>query len=110
MSQFAKLDENNLVTEVIVGDSAMTPEQALQFITDTFGGTWLQTSYTGAIRYNFAGIGYSYNATADAFIAPQPYASWLLDTSNYTWQAPVPYPSDGNAYLWDEEIINWVEM
>ena len=110
MSQFAKLDENNLVTEVIVGNPSMTPEQALQFITDTFGGTWVQTSYTGAIRYNFAGIGYSYDSVADAFIAPQPYASWLLNTDTYTWQAPVPYPTDGEAYYWDESVINWVLM
>ena len=108
MSYFAKVEDNGLVVEVFRGDSSLNDEQAHQWFVDTFGGTWIQTSYTGAIRYNFAGIGYAYDSVADAFIAPKPYPSWLLDTSTYQWVAPVPYPNDGHLYEWDEATLSWV--
>ncbi len=109
MSSFAKLDDNNMVTEVIKGDPAMTDQEALDFITDTYGGSWVQTSFNATIRYNYAGIGYIYDSSAlpdGAFYTPQPYASWALD-SNYQWQAPVPYPTDGQIYNWNEATLSW---
>ena len=114
MAHFAQI-ENNLVTQVIVVDNNdILDEQGnesetigTQFCTDLLGGTWVQTSYNGNIRKNYAGIGFSYDTTRDAFIAPQPYPSWVLDEDVCQWQAPVPRPEDGNNYIWNEDIINW---
>lgn len=107
MSHFAEIDENNLVIRVLVGDNAM-PNEGYDWLLDNFGGTWIQTSYNGTIRYNFAGIGYTYDPVADAFIKPQPYPSWILDTSTYRWLVPIPYPTDGQIYDWKEETLSWV--
>ena len=114
MAHFAQI-ENNLVTQVIVVDNNdILDEQGnesetigTQFCTDLLGGTWVQTSYNGNIRKNYAGIGFTYDTTRDAFIAPQPYPSWVLDEDVCQWQAPVPRPEDGNNYIWNEDIINW---
>jgi len=96
----------------LLEDGQEVEAKGIEFCKQLYGfeTQWVQTSYNNNFRKNYAGIGYSYDPTADAFIAPQPYASWLLNTTNYQWQAPVPYPEDGNAYKWNEEIINWVEM
>ncbi len=67
-----------------------------------------RTSYNGNIRKNYAGIGYTYDTVRNAFIAPQPYASWILDEANCQWQAPVPMPSEGGPWTWDEETLSWV--
>ena len=75
-----------------------------------FGGDWKQTSYnaaTNGFRKHYAGIGYTYDATADTFITPKPFASWVLD-ANYDWQAPIDYPADGKRYSWDEANQSWV--
>ena len=114
MAHFAQI-ENNLVTQVIVVDNndildAQGNESetvGTQFCTDLLGGTWVQTSYNGNMRKNYAGIGFTYDTTKDAFIAPQPYPSWVLDESTCRWEAPVPYPEDDNMYIWNEDLINW---
>ena len=108
MSHWAELDENSKVIRVLVGDNNdPAGDEGYSWLIDNLGGTWVKTSYNGNIRYNYAGIGYTYDPIDDAFIAPQPYPSWILD-SNKQWQAPVEYPVDG-FYLWNEEIGAWVE-
>jgi len=117
MAHYAQIDENNIVTQVIVIDNKDTADAngvekeyiGAAFCERLFGGTWKQTSYNGNIRKNYAGIGYTYNADIDAFVAPQPYASWTLD-ANAQWQAPVAMPTDGKMYSWDEETQAWVEV
>jgi len=116
MAHFAQI-ENNLVTQVIVVDNNdildeqgnESEELGIQFCQDLLGGTWKQTSYNGNIRKNYAGIGYTYDETKDAFIAPQPYNSWVLDEDTCLWEAPIPYPTDGNEYNWDESTTSWIE-
>ena len=105
MSHWAEIDENNIVLRVLVGNNS-EPDEGEAFM-NSLGGTWVKTSYNGAIRKNFAGIGMSYDAERDAFIAPQPYPSWTLNEETCKWQAPVPYPTDGIIYKWDEETIDW---
>lgn len=112
MAHYAFLDENNIVTEVIVGIDETEQIEGLD--PETWYGnfrnqTCKRTSYNNNIRKQYAGIGYSYNAEADVFIAPQPYASWSLD-SNFDWQAPVARPDDGKFYRWDENTTTWVEV
>jgi hypothetical protein len=81
-----------------------------QWCSDTYGGYWKQTSYSGSFRKNFAGIGYTYNADLDAFIPPKPYPSWVLDDATCQWKAPVPMPQDGELYEWDEAAGEWVRI
>lgn len=117
MAHYAQIDENNIVTQVIVIDNKDTADAngvekeyiGAAFCERLFGGTWKQTSYNGNIRKNYAGIGYAYRADIDAFVAPQPYPSWTLD-ANAQWQAPVPMPTDGKMYSWDEAAQAWTEV
>jgi len=124
MAHFAKLDENNLVTFVTVGrqeDDGLEEE-----LNARTGDVYRQTSYntrggfhytdgepsadqTKALRYNYAGIGYTYDETRDAFIPPQPYPSWVLDEATCLWVAPIAYPAEGD-HVWDEEAGDWVEV
>ena len=121
MSHFAQIDENNIVVQVLVIE---------QDVVDTgiFGdpARWIQTSYNTrdgvhygpdnqpddgvALRKNYAGIGYTYDAVLDAFIPPKPYPSWLLNTETCQWQPPIPYPTDGKVYTWNEDTQQWVEF
>lgn len=118
MAHFAQLDENNVVTQVIVvHNSELLDESGLEietrgaeFCFKLFGGTWVQTSYNGSMRKNYAGIGYTYDSTRDAFIPPQPFASWTLNEDTCRWAAPTPYPTDGKMYQWDEATTSWVEL
>jgi len=118
MAHFAQLDENNVVIQVIVVDNrdTSTPDGTekeylgVAFCERLFGGTWKQTSYNGNIRKNYAGIGYTYNADIDAFVPPQPFASWTLNNDTAQWKAPVAMPEDGNAYSWDEHTTSWIEV
>jgi hypothetical protein len=113
MAHYAKV-ENTLVTQVIVAE----PEFFETFV-DSSPGEWIQTSYNtygGAhsdggtpLRKNYAGIGYTYDTARDAFIAPQPYASWILNEDTCLWDSPVPYPTDDLMYSWDEDTTSWVE-
>ena len=118
MAHFAKLDENNVVTQVVVvanKDTADASGVEKEYIGAAFcerllGGVWKQTSYNGNFRKNYAGIGYTYNADIDAFVPPKPYASWTLNNDTAQWQAPVPMPEDGKMYRWDEETVSWKEV
>jgi hypothetical protein len=108
MAHFAELDENNIVTQVLVTDNDY-PNEGYDWLVETFGGTWVQTSYNATIRKNFAGIGFSYDETRDAFIPPKPFESWLLNEETCNWEAPKPYPTDEKPYNWDEQSQEWIE-
>ena len=118
MAHFAQLNEENLVTQVIVVANQDTADQdgveneaiGIEFCTNLLGGRWVQTSYNANIRKNYAGIGYKYDATLDAFIPPQPFESWTLNEETAQWEAPTPYPDDGKRYSWDEATTSWVEI
>jgi hypothetical protein len=110
MAHYAFLDENNIVTEVIVGKDETELIDGLDPETwygQFRGQTCKRTSYNNKIRKQYAGIGYRYDAVADVFVSPQPFSSWTLN-SNYDWEPPVPYPSEG-FWWWDEESLSWVE-
>ena len=116
MAHFAKI-VNSTVEQVIVINDQDAPDPAPNnsepigqaFIRDVLGldGEWVQTSYNGTFRAHYAGIGYTWDAINQVFYQPQPYPSWYLD-EDWNWQAPVPYPNDGNDYLWDEATQQWV--
>ena len=110
MAHFAEIDENNVVVRVlVVPDDQESRGQDFLANDLELGGTWVQTSYNARIRKNYAGIGMSYDATRDAFIAVQPYASWVLDEDTCKWQAPTPRPDsiDGEMWIWNEENLEW---
>ena len=110
MAHYAFLDVNNIVTEVIVGkDETDIAEDWEQFYGAIRNQVCKRTSYNGNIRKNYAGIGYSYDAGRDAFIAPQPFPSWILNEQTCQWEAPVPMPTDGKMYSWDEANLNWIQ-
>lgn len=118
MAHFAQLDENNVVTQVIVVANSDTADASgvekehigAAFCERLFGGTWKQTSYNGNKRKNYAGIGYTYREDIDAFVPPKPFASWLLNEATAQWEAPVAMPDDGGMYSWDENNQAWVEV
>jgi hypothetical protein len=113
MAHYAFLDENNIVTEVIVGidETELIEDLSPEIWYGNFRNqTCIRTSYNGNIRKNYAGIGYSYDLDLDAFIPPKPFNSWLLDEEICQWQSPVPYPSEvpeGSFYTWNEDLIDW---
>ena len=107
MAHFAELDENNIVLRVIVVSDEHEADGA-NWCNNLLGGRWIQTSYNNRIRKRYAGIEYSYNEDLDAFIPPKPYSSWVLNTETADWEAPIPYPTDGNDYIWDEENLEWI--
>jgi hypothetical protein len=107
MAHFAEIDSNNTVLRVIVVADEHESNGA-EWCHNLLGGTWIQTSFNNNIRKQYAGIGYTYDATADVFITPKPFPSWSLD-ENYDWQAPIDYPADGKRYSWDEANQVWVE-
>ena len=117
MAHFAQLDENNVVTQVIVvhnnecldANGVESEAVGVEFCTRLFGGRWVQTSYNGNIRKNYAGIGYTYRDDIDAFVPPQPYSSWVLNDKTQ-WEAPVAMPTDDKMYSWDETQQNWIEV
>jgi hypothetical protein len=121
MAYFAEIDNTNTVTRVLaVPDAQQERGQDFLAIDLALGGTWVQTSYNTRggvhanggtpLRKNYAGIGYTYDADRDAFIPPKPYESWLLDEDTCLWGAPVPYPTDGKMYRWDEDTLSWLEV
>ena len=117
MAHFAKI-ENGIVTQVIVVSNADTANAdgvekeyiGAAFCERLFGGEWKQTSYNGNIRKNYAGIGYTFDESRNAFIAPQPYLSWTLVEETCQWISPVSYPTNGKLYNWDEPTLTWIEM
>ena len=121
MAHFAQI-ENNIVTQVIaVDNNDILDDQGneseavgIQFCTDLLGGTWVQTSYNNNLRKNYASVGDTYDITKDAFIAPQPYPSWVLDEDTFQWEAPIPYPpytdDDIVDTIWNEDKTEWVNV
>jgi hypothetical protein len=132
MAHYAQLDANNIVTQVFVGrDEDDLPEEIddWEVYYARPGFTVKRTSYntrggvhynpetgepgedqTKALRFNYAGIGFTYDEERDAFIPPKPFDSWVLDEATCLWQAPIPYPEDGEEYTWDEETTSWIEV
>lgn len=127
MAHYASIDENNIVTQVLVVSNEQE-HRGQDFLANDLGlgGTWVKTSYntrggvyydpstnlpaedqSKAYRKNYAGIGFSYDDQRDAFIPPQPYASWTLNEDSCLWESPVPYPEDENFYTWNEETTSW---
>jgi hypothetical protein len=113
MSHFAKVTDGK-VTQVIVAE-----KKFFDTFVDSSPGIWLQTSYNThgnqhpegrPLRGNYAGIGFTYDATNDVFYAPQPYPSWTLNNTTWLWEAPVAMPTDGKVYKWNESITNWEEV
>jgi len=114
MGHFAKVVDGK-VTQVIVAE----PDFFDTFV-DSSPGTWIQTSYNTIggqhtqggtpLRGNYAGIGYTYDQANDVFYAPQPFASWILNNTTWTWEAPTPMPADGKLYVWNEPTTAWVEV
>jgi hypothetical protein len=113
MAHYAFLDKNNIVIEVIVGRDENDLSDEVENWEDYYGKfrglACKRTSYNGNIRKNYAGIGYTYDENLDAFIAPKPFESWILDQETCQWVSPIPYPTDNKIYLWDETSIGWVE-
>ncbi len=115
MAHFAEIGLDNVVERVIVVhnnellDSEGAEQESLgaDFCRTLFGGTWVQTSYNGNIRKNFAGAGFTYDTGRDAFIPPKPFPSWTLVEETCLWQAPTAYPDDGKSYTWNEETQSW---
>ena len=118
MAHFAQLDENNIVTQVIVvhnnellDENGVEQEsKGIAFCQSLLGGNWKQTSYNANMRKNYAGIGYTYDEGRDAFISPKPFNSWVLNEDTCLWESPVPMPTDGKMYSWDEDTVSWVEI
>jgi hypothetical protein len=118
MAHFAQIDENNIVTQVLVV-SDQDAVRGQDFLANDLGlgGTWIQTSYNTQggvhtnggtpLRKNYAGIGYTYDSVRDAFIPPKPFNSWILNEETCLWDAPTPMPNDGQIYRWVEEDLNW---
>ena len=124
MAHFCKLDENNIVTQVIVVDNKDVTDPftgqedeflGIAFCKKLLGGTWVQTSYNSSIRKRYAGVGYSYNKALDAFIPPSPFPSFVLNPETADWESPLgPAPElteaeveAGSRYEWDEENTQW---
>lgn len=118
MAHFAQLDNNNQVLQVIVVDNnELLDEQGLEqetkgqaFCHNLLGGVWIQTSYNVSFRKHYAGPGFWYDSSRDAFVPPKPFESWVLDEDTCNWQSPVAYPSDGKVYEWNESTVSWVEV
>jgi hypothetical protein len=126
MAHWAELDENNVVTRVLVGDNNdPNGDEGYQWLIDNLGGTWVKTSYNSiagkrrdpetneitdeaGFRKNYAGIGYSYDSQRDAFIPPKPFASWTLNEDTCNWEAPTAMPvEEGKFFTWNEETVSW---
>ena len=128
MAHFAEIDALQRVIRVLVVDDIDTQDKdgnevdsiGMKYLNNAFGGTWLKTSYNTIgnvhrlggtpFRKNYAGTGFTYDLTKDAFIAPQPFASWVLNETTCVWEAPVARPADGKQYEWNEATTNWVEI
>ena len=114
MAYFAQLDRTNKVigVHVVNDDVAVNESVGVEFLTQLLGGNgWFKQTYIdGSYRKNYAGIDYSYDGTKDAFIAPKPYPSWMLNEDTCQWESPVAYPDDGKHYAWDEPNKEWDEI
>ena len=118
MAHFAEIDENGIVLRVLVVDNAQE-SNGQDFLANTLGlgGTWVKTSYNTLggvhtnggtpLRKNYAGVGYTYDSIRDAFIAPKPYPSWILNEETCIWEAPIAMPTADEMYRWNEETTSW---
>ncbi len=119
MAHWAEIDENNFVVRVTVGSND-DPDEGYQWLVDNLGGTWVKTSYNTVggrhilggtpFRKNYPGRGFVYDEERDAFIAPKPFESWILNEDTCLWKAPVAYPADEKQYTWDEATTSWIEI
>jgi len=111
MAHFAQIIDGTVARVIVVhNNDAPTESDGKAFIASLgLGGEWVQTSYNNNIRKQYAGIGYTYDADADVFVAPQPFPSWTLD-ENHDWQPPTPCPDDGKPYAWFEPNRQWIEV
>lgn len=115
MAHFAELDDNNIVLRVVLIDNKDTSdangneveEIGIAYLENLLGGKWLQTSYNHKIRGMFAGQGSNYDPVSNRFYSGQTFASWKLNKETLTWEPPIPRPSDGNFYVWNEDKVNW---
>lgn len=119
MAHFAKINDQNVVESVIVVDNSVclnihgseTEALGAEFCTNTFGGTWIQTSYNSNFRKNFAGVGFTYDSDRDAFIPPKPFSAWVLNETTCLWEAPVAQPEPDldtrTFYHWDSDQTQW---
>jgi len=119
MAHFARLNETNEVIQVHVlnndvildGDGVEQEQLGIDFLTELYGaGNYIQTSYNNNFRKQYAGVGYTYDETRNAFIPPKPYASWTLNESTCQWNPPTPHPDDGKFYIWNETEQRWDEV
>jgi hypothetical protein len=121
MAHFAEIDSNNIVKRVlVVSDSQQHRGQDFLANDLKLGGTWIQTSYNTRggvhinngtpLRKNYAGVGHTYDAIKDAFIAPKPFNSWILNEDTCIWNAPAARPADKNSYIWNEPTLSWVKQ
>ena len=126
MAHYAEIVDGVVVQVTVVNNAVITVNGVedgtigAAFCHNLLGGEWVQTSYNTAggvhngggtpLRFNYAGIGYTYDTVRDAFIAPKPYASWVLDEATCRWTAPVPMPSEGGPWRWDEATLSWVAL
>jgi hypothetical protein len=116
MAHFAELDDDDRVIRVIVVnnkdildiDGNESEQIGINFCQNLLGGRWIQTSYNRTFRKNYAGTGYTYDGRLDAFIPPKPFNSWILNESTANWESPVSRPTDGQHYLWNENLLSWV--
>lgn len=116
MAHFTKLDSNNIVTDVLVIDNSILLKadgneselKGKQYLNSVFGtATWKQTSYNASFRKNYAGVGYTYDSVRDAFIPPKQFDSFILNETTCKYEAPIPYPTDGQIYEWNEDNQTW---
>lgn len=125
MAHFAEINKNNIVIRVLVTDNNdPNGDEGYKWLIDNLGGTWIKTSYntlggihytngqpsedqSKALRKNYAGIGFIYDADMDAFIPPKPFDSWVLNLETAEWESPIEYPTNGQKYNWNESIVNW---
>jgi len=119
MAHFAQLDENNIVTQVIVVhnnelmlDGEESEDKGVLFCKSLYGSDtkWKQTSYNDSFRKNYAGIGYTFDKDRNAFIPPKSYDSWVLNETTCLWEAPIAYPTDNKVYVWNEDTVSWQEI
>ena len=119
MAHYAKIGTGNIVlsvevvnNDVLLKDGVENEQQGVEFLQNLYGNKdlYIQTSYNGTFRKNYAGVGFDYDSTKDAFIAPQPYPSWVLNDDTCQWDAPSAYPDDDKMYDWDEESTSWKEI
>ena len=119
MAHFAEIDNSGTVIRVLATDNAK-PGEGYFWLVENLGGTWVKTSYNTVggqhklggtpLRKNFAGVGFTYDVERDAFIPPKPFESWVLNEDTCLWDSPIPYPTDGQDYSWDEEAGDWIEI